>query len=337
MKKKLPIITALTALIFLAGCNVMPSYVGFEDFEENLMSSYRMIGYSDYTVEQSRAIAPIWPIANGGVGEKALSNGVTYTLADYPEYGQNTSWTYNDASGTYGTNVWKVSVLTEFPNDIMILKTEEVYYILNSAPLESHGNEDIIIDPSNTSTENNLFREKFETTMADGSIRYDVIVNDASTSGGEVKYAFIDLNGTLSYSSASPVADSFDPAESTAQRWSSTVEFAHRTSSSINWGFWGKLNNIAVTGTRYYSSGYVDGVLHQTYLIKEEGTVNNPDWSAEFTGLESLSKGKTAFTGVLRVEIVGSTKRLVGQYVIEDKKGRIYVLNIENSTITLQR
>ncbi len=317
-------ILLILTIILVGSCSLfipVDSATGLVEFKTVFMSSYNMLTDSGLiTTEQSetpRAVAPVWM---AGENTSFTSTG---TINDYPEQGQITDWSYTDQ----GSDIYLVTSFTYYPNDTYLDYTKEVYYVLDDGN-GVHGSEDSYVDANGIT--NSKYRKNFRTFFTDGTRRVEAITEDATGSAGQ--YALFEIDGSLDYDTVAPVSDTFTAGVD--NRWSSKVVYSHNAKDSYFWNWWGTVRRISMNGERYYSAGMVEGEYVQTYLFKEWGTAKKAEWDEEVAP-DLPDDRESLFTGVLRIEIIGSIKTIKGQYTINTRSGDVFIVTIDDDDITV--
>ena len=226
------------------------------DLKGYVLSSYYMLG-GNAESGLSRATVPVWNMDQA----VSFSDG-SGTLTDYPETGQNSTW----SAEAEGSDIYKITVTTDYTNNDAIDNTVEVYYVKDVTPGDSLEDADIadstadgewtsadpVVDPAD-GTVDNLYRDTFETTFTDGSVRYEEIV---ATSSGDspVHYA------AFSFDDFTDVPDTaFTPVTDAAAQYSSRVDYQQEIYKKF--AFWNVLYK-RIIGTRYYTEfNTADGIV----------------------------------------------------------------------------
>lgn len=285
------IVTLLAGTLFFGLASCRPATVdqvteedvqGLRDYV--LSSYYMMKGDANLSAGLSagRATVPVHtdpqPSFSGG------------TKKDYPELGQVTTWTVDDQ----GSNVYKVTAVTDYANNGAIDYTEEIYYVKDvpadtqNTPgdasddvLGTWGTEDPVVQPDGEV--NNIYREKFITVFKDGSVRYEEIetnTSHAQASGAEdpVKYAAFEAPADVKI----PASEAEAVTTDTDALYSSKVNYQQEVFKKF--AIWNVLNKVVV-GTRYYTEHGSDPANPVQTSVSYERTIER-----EKKGLGGLIK-----------------------------------------------
>jgi hypothetical protein len=313
----------------LIGCNPVDPGNGLDNseydlakFKSDFMSTYQLYKIvENASSAQIKAVVPAWDVS----GPTTFTGG---TISDYPEYGQDTSWTVTEID----TNVYAIEATTVYTLDENIESTEEFYHVLEVDPIGSWGAEDPYVD--NTGAVDSKNRKRFRTYFTDNTTRREKILADA-TDGVAYQYAFFDVNGNLDYDTLEIPLETFNPGENS--RWSSLVEYSHNMKDNQYWNWWGSLSRATLQGERYYSQELIDGEVNQSYIFKEVGLARNVVWDEGIDpppGWTEDDEKSALFTGVMRIHIVGDQKTIKAKYIISANSGT-YTVDVDDNDITV--
>jgi hypothetical protein len=311
-----------------------PSNMDIAAFQKHFMSSYyaeRASGKPDGTVNGPRALTPFTASHVSGarttVPVSQLTNPLFSSLApltftDYPEPGQNTSFTatyYGPNPDNSNTNIWDIVVTTVFASTDARQSYVEEYYVndITVGNTYGNGNGDIsdgtwtiddfivafrighwVVDPT--------ARVRMLLTYQDGSTRNETIVSSSlSTSPGpKFDITAFSLAGSMDLSQSFVPLVASDPNV----MYSSVVVYTCAPSTAYSFWFWqGNVAN-SIVGVRYYTE-YAD-----------TATSHYVGYTASFEkAVESLTTTGGSYATTMQTIFAGSQSTVLAESVLRQK------------------
>jgi len=249
------LLATLTTILFAASCTFTSVPQGLsvasdmETFHNSYLTTFDILNGS--TVPSERALAPFNTVISSSQARATVpiftstfvlpDTGTTAAtlLTDYPEEGQDSTWTVEKTSTD---TVYLVKVTTTFKAGDLRDHQDEWYYIKSS---DTYWNS---ADPICTAdgTLNDRYRAKNELVFDDGSVQTEKIV-DVRYYADHTGFATFSIDGSLEYPGA------FLPQTDTNASYSSVVVYSRNYTDAPTFSFWNGNRVKTILGIRYYT------------------------------------------------------------------------------------